>query len=40
MRDADDFDWETANIWQDKRCAYPEPRFVALGLIEARLHVM
>jgi uncharacterized protein len=34
MRDSDDFDWETADIWQDKRCAYPEPRFVALGLIE------
>jgi uncharacterized DUF497 family protein len=40
MRDADDFDWETADIWQDQRCAYPEPRFVALGLIETRLHVM
>ena len=36
MRGADDFDWETV----DNRCAYPEPRFVALGLIEARLHVM
>jgi uncharacterized DUF497 family protein len=23
MRDADDFDWETADLWQDKRCAYP-----------------
>jgi uncharacterized DUF497 family protein len=23
MRDADDFDWETADIWQDNRCAYP-----------------
>jgi uncharacterized DUF497 family protein len=40
MRDVEDFDWETANIWQDKRSAYPEPRFVALGLIETRLHVM
>jgi len=40
MRDADDFDWETAEILQDKRCAYPEPRFVALGLIEGRVHVM
>lgn len=40
MRDADDFDWETAEIWLDTRCAYPEPRFVALGLIEGRVHVM
>ena len=40
MRDADDFDWEMAEIWQGKRCAYPETRFVALGLIETRLHVM
>lgn len=40
MRDADDFDWEMAEIRKDKRCAYPEPRFVALGLIETRLHVM
>lgn len=40
MRDADDFDWEMAEIRQDKRCACPEPRFVALGLIETRLHVM
>ena len=40
MRDADYFDWKTADIWQDNRCAYPEPRFVALGLIETRLHVI
>ena len=40
MCDADDFDWGTADIWQDKRRTYPEFRFVALGLIEARLHVM
>ena len=23
MSDADDFDWETVDIWQDNRCAYP-----------------
>ena len=40
IRDADDFDWETVDIWQDNRCAYHEPGFVALGLIETRLHVM
>ena len=40
MRDVEDFDWETADIWQDNREAYPEPGFAALGLIEARLHVM
>ena len=40
MRDADDFDWETAEIWQDTRCTYPELRFVALGPIEGRVHVM
>lgn len=35
-----DFDFETAVVRQDVRKAYPEPRFVALGFLDARLHVL
>ena len=35
-----DFDWETALISADSRFPYPEPRFVALGFIGERLHVV
>ncbi|QIW16287.1 hypothetical protein A4G20_08045 [Pasteurellaceae bacterium RH1A] len=32
------FDWQTAVIWQDTRINYPEPRFIALGLIGERVY--
>ena len=34
-----EFDFETALLWEDVRKAYPEPRYVALGQIDGRLHV-
>jgi uncharacterized DUF497 family protein len=34
----DEFDFETALIWQDERKPYPEARFAALGLLDGRLH--
>ena len=35
-----DFDFETAKIWQDLRQPYPESRFVAIGYLVDRLHVL
>jgi uncharacterized protein len=35
-----DFDFETALVAQDIREAYGEDRFIALGLIGQRLHVV
>lgn len=35
-----EFEWETALVAADTRATYPEPRFVALGMIGARLHVV
>lgn len=35
-----DFDFATASIQQDVRRQYPEPRFVALGFLNNRLHVL
>ena len=35
-----EFDFETALLWEDVRKAYPEPRYVALGQIGGRLHVL
>ena len=35
-----EFDFGTALIWQDVRKAYPEVRYVALGFLDARLHVL
>ena len=35
-----EFDWETAFYWEDDRQAYPERRFVALGSLGERLHVL
>lgn len=35
-----EFDWDTAAYWEDDRKAYPERRFVALGLLAGRLHVL
>jgi uncharacterized DUF497 family protein len=34
------FDFATALIDQDIRKAYPEPRYVALGFLGKRLHVL
>jgi uncharacterized protein len=37
---AADFDFNTAIVDQDIRKAYPEVRYVALGLLGKRLHVL
>ncbi|EMY45293.1 BrnT family toxin [Glaesserella parasuis] len=34
------FEWKTAIIKQDERFDYPEPRFVAVGFLKGRLHVL
>lgn len=38
--DAANLDWATARIWQDTRKAYPEVRYIAVGCLQARLHVL
>ena len=35
-----EFDWETALYVEDVRHVYPERRFVALGYLDERLHVI
>jgi uncharacterized DUF497 family protein len=35
-----DFDFETAKFWEDDRQDYPETRYVALGYLDDRLHVL
>lgn len=37
---AADFVWETASIAEDDRKDYPEHRFVAVGFLDDRLHVL
>lgn len=37
---AADFDFGTAKFWQDLRHSYPETRYVAIGYLDDRLHVM
>ncbi len=37
---ASEFDFSTALVAEDRRSDYPERRFVALGQIGRRLHVM
>lgn len=37
---ASGFDWDTALEREDDRFDYPELRFVAIGLIDNRLHVL
>ncbi len=37
---AADFDFRTAKIWQDTRKPYPEGRFIAIGYLGIRLHVL
>ena len=34
------FDWTTALVVADTRHAYPEPRFLAFGMIGGRLHAV
>lgn len=36
----DGFDWDRATIMEDRRQDYDEPRFIAVGAIEHRLHVL
>jgi uncharacterized protein len=35
-----DFDWTTACIAEDERHTYPERRFVAVGYMDGRLHIL
>lgn len=37
---AEEFDWSEAHIIPDSRKDYPEPRFVAVGYFDNRLHVI
>ncbi|MBW7850889.1 MAG: BrnT family toxin [Rhodospirillales bacterium] len=37
---ARDFDWDTALTLEDDRQDYGEPRFVSIGFIGPRLHVL
>lgn len=37
---AADFEWADAIIIEDARNLYPEPRFVAVGYLDNRLHVL
>ncbi|CAN5444215.1 BrnT family toxin [soil metagenome] len=37
---AADFDWETARYAEDVRCVYSERRFVAMGYLDNRLHIL
>jgi uncharacterized protein len=38
--EAERFDWGTALVAEDDRFDYGERRFIAIGLIDARAHVM
>ena len=35
-----DFGWADADIMEDVRNAYPERRFVAVGYLDGRLHIL
>jgi len=37
---AAEFDWDSAIVDEDSRKPYPERRFVAVGYLDARLHVL
>ncbi len=37
---AADFEWHDAVLIPDERNDYPEPRFVAVGYLDARLHIL
>lgn len=34
------FDFDGAKVWEDDRFAYPETRYIALGYLGNRLHVL
>lgn len=34
------FEWSDALVWQDMRCDYGEPRYIAIGYIGLRLYVI
>jgi uncharacterized protein len=34
------FDWESAVFWQDTRFDYPETRYIALGPLGSRIHLV
>lgn len=38
--DLERFDWEDAVLFEDRRQDYGEDRFIALGLLGARVHVV
>ena len=40
FEDAHDFDWETATVVEDTRRKYPEKRFITVGYLNERLHVI
>lgn len=40
FEEAAEFDWESALYAEDIRFLYPEQRFVALGYLNERLHVI
>jgi uncharacterized DUF497 family protein len=37
---AREFDWENAIFFEDDRTVYPERRFIAVGYLDERLHVI
>lgn len=37
---ASEFEWETALYFEDVRRTYPEQRYIALGYLDDRLHVL
>ncbi len=37
---AAEFEWNSAMVYEDVRETYPERRFVAVGYLDARLHVL
>ena len=40
LEQASDFDFDSAIIKRDSRKPYPELRYVAVGFLDARLHVL
>ncbi len=37
---AAEFDFDDAKVWEDDRFSYPEARYIALGYLDDRLHVL
>lgn len=37
---ASEFDWENAIFFEDDRNVYPERRFIAVGYLDERLHMI